>query len=183
MGTVIGRVVRGLAALGLLAVATIALAMWWGARDTTVYATGFNEKTFERVESGMSVDQVYELLGPPLETRRETVPERWCYGEPPLEVDGSAHIVRNFFQKPPCVLFDQAGFVIEVRGDGIEGIRSGMSTHEVLDLLGEPRHRAPAVAQTLHYTRPGGNGLFRGRIVAVDASGRVSDVIRYHFYD
>ena len=183
MGTVFSWAIRALAALSVLVVGTLALATWWGARDTTIYATGFSEEMFERVESGMDVDQVYKLLGPPLETRGETVPERWCYGEPPLEVDGSTHVFRSFFQRSPCVLFDQAGSVIEVRGDGIEEVRLGMSTQEVFDLLGEPRRRASAVARTLHYTRPGGNGLFRGRIVAVDASDRVSDVIRYHFYD
>jgi len=174
---------RILAVAALLAVLVVAAALWWSSRDTTVYASGFTDEAFEKIQLGMAVEDVYALLGQPLGVREEDSLERWCYGEAPMVRKGNTYIVEGFFRTPRCVAFTEAGVVVKATGDGMADVEKGMTAEEVLQILGEPDRRAPAAARTLHYSEPGGDGLFRARIVAVDARNRVSDVISYHFYD
>jgi outer membrane protein assembly factor BamE (lipoprotein component of BamABCDE complex) len=174
---------RILAVAAFAAVALTAAALWWSSRDTTVYAPGFNEEAFQRLKPGMELAEVYSLLGEPLAVRQEDSPERWCYGEAPMVRKGSTFVVQSFFRTPRCVSFSEAGVVLTVSGEGMAAIQEGMTAEEVLQLLGEPDRRGPAASRTLHYTSPGGEGLFRARIVAVDTSNRVSKVISYQFYD
>ena len=131
----------------------------------------------------MRVADVYELLGPPLASRPEKGKERWCYGKQPLIQEGGGHVEGSALVRPTCVVFDDNERVLEVTGDISVSIRKGVSASDVLELLGDPRDRVPVASMTLHYTRPGGERLFRSRIVAVSRDGRVSDVISYQFYD
>jgi len=174
---------RILAMVALAVVIVVAAALWWSSRDTTIYASGFTDVAFEKIQLGMAVEDVYSLLGRPLGSREEDSLERWCYGEAPIVRKGTAYVVEDLFRTPRCVSFTEAGVVHRVTGDGMAAVDKGMTAVEVLQLLGEPDRRAPAAARTLHYSEPGGDGLFRARIVAVDASNRVSDVISYQFYD
>lgn len=183
MRTALRWLLGGLVAFVVLALLTLGFGIWWNSRDTTLYASGFSEDAFQRLEPGMSIDRVYALLGQPLSTRQEDIPEEWCYGESPLSVRGSAFVVQEVFRESRCVQFNEAGQVIAVTGDGMDAIQHKMTAQEVLGLLGEPTRRGSTVVQTLHYTQSGGEGLFRGRIVALNGSGRVSDVISYQFYD
>lgn len=172
-----------LSSLILAVLLALSFGIWWSVSDTTVYATGFSEEAFQQLRPGMEIGEVYALLGQPLATREEDSPERWCYGEAPMLREGSTYVVANAFSSPPCVLFNEAGLVIASTGGGLEAIQRGMTAGEVLELVGEPVRSAPAAALTLHYSQPGGEGLFRGRIVAFDADRRVSDVISYQFSD
>jgi outer membrane protein assembly factor BamE (lipoprotein component of BamABCDE complex) len=183
MKTPLKWVLRILAVAAFAAVALTAAALWWSSRDTTVYASGFKEEAFQELKPGMDIAEVYSLLGEPLAVRQENSPERWCYGEAPMVRKGSTFVFENFFRGARCVSFDEAGVVLKVTGEGMAAIQEGMTAQEILKLLGEPDGRAPAAARTLHYTTPGGEGLFRARIVAVDTDNRVSKAISYQFYD
>jgi outer membrane protein assembly factor BamE (lipoprotein component of BamABCDE complex) len=175
--------IRIVLSLGGLVLIVAALSFWWSFRDTTVYASGFTEEAFKRLKPGMKIEGVYALLGPPLDSRPEDSRERWCYDEQPLTRRDGAYALRDALSSPNCVVFDEAKRVLAVTGDELGSIRKGMAAEEVLELVGEPHRRVPAASLTLHYSRPGGDGLFRGRIVAVSRDRRVSDVISYQFYD
>lgn len=54
---------RILIVVTVAAVALTAAALWWGSRDATIYASGFTDEAFERVEPGMELADVYSLLG------------------------------------------------------------------------------------------------------------------------
>jgi hypothetical protein len=166
-----------------LIVTGVALSFWWGFRDTTDYADGFTEDAFRQLEPGMRIEDVYALLGPPLASRPEDSRERWCYDEHRLPQSDDAHVLGDALNSLNCAVFDETKLVLKVTGDELGSIRKGMTEEEVLELLGEPRRRVPAASLTLHYTRPGGAGLFRARIVAVSRDRHVSDVISYRFYD
>lgn len=174
---------RIFATVALVVMIVTAAALWWGSRDTTIYAPGFTDEAFERIEVGMTAEEVHSLVGRPLGVRQEDSLERWCYGEAPLVREGTTYVVEDIFRTPRCVSFTEAGVVLRATGDGIEVVEKGMTAEEVLQLLGEPDSRAPAAARTLHYSEPGGDGLFRARIVALDASNHVSDIVTYQFYD
>ncbi len=174
---------RLISVLAVAAAVLTAAALLRNSRDTTVYASGFREEVFQQLKPGMEVEEVYSLLGQPLAVRKENSPERWCYGEAGVVRKGGAVVVENFLSPARCVLFNEAGEVLEVTGEGLAAIQQGMAHGEVLELLGEPHRRSPGAAMTLHYTTPGGEGLFRCRSVAVDSRSRVSDVISYQFYD
>jgi outer membrane protein assembly factor BamE (lipoprotein component of BamABCDE complex) len=166
-----------------MAVTVTVAALWWGSRDTTIYASGFTDEAFERIQLGMAVEDIYSLLGRPLGVREEDSPERWCYGGDPMVRRGGAYIVGDLFRTFPCVTFTEAGVVLKATGDGMAVVDKGMTAEEVLQLLGEPDRRAPAATRTLHYSEPGGDGLFRARVVALDANNSVSDILTYQFYD
>ena len=174
---------RILAMVTLTVVVVTAAALWWSSRDTTIYASGFTDEAFERIQLGMAVEDVYSLLGRPLGIREEDSLERWCYGEAPMVRKGTTYVIEDLFRTPRCISFTEAGFVLRATGDGMAVVDKGMTAEEVLQLLGEPDRRAPAATRTLHYSEPGGDGLFRARIVALDASNRVSDIVTYQFYD
>jgi outer membrane protein assembly factor BamE (lipoprotein component of BamABCDE complex) len=182
MNSVFKRAFRILA-LPVIAGTLIVTALWCSNRDTTTYAVGFTEAAFLLVKPGMELDEVYSLLGQPLSARQEDSPERWCYGEPAISHTGGAVVYQNLFDKARCIQFSEAGTVLRTTGHRMEGIQEGMSSGEVLERLGRPDRRTPAAARTLHYTEPGGDGLFRARIIAVDARSRVSDVVSYEFFD
>lgn len=177
------RFLRGLAVVAVAGLLAVGLGLWWSTRDTTLYADDFSEGAFGKIKPGMHIEDVHELLGEPLLSRQEDAPERWCYGEIPMMRRGSSFVVDNVFQPPRCVFFDDAGVVIRVTGNEMETIQQGMNARAVRELVGEPSRRTPAAALTLHYSQPGGEGLFRGRIVVLDRDRRVSDVISYQFYD
>lgn len=176
-------VLRALALLGTTAVALGAGSLCWYNRDTTNYAAGFTQESFQKLKPGMGLNEVYSLLGRPLAERQEASPAQWCFGESTMIRKGSAYVLENFLSAPRCVAFDETGVVLKATGSEMADIRPGMTAEQILVLLGEPDRRSPAAAITLHYTTPGGEGLFRGRIVAVDAKNRVSDVISYEFHD
>jgi outer membrane protein assembly factor BamE (lipoprotein component of BamABCDE complex) len=162
-----------------------AAAIFWTGRDTTIYAAGFTEEAFGRLRLGMEVEEVYSLLGEPLAMRQEDSRPKWCYGEVG-SADGAGRkplVFRGFLAEPRCVVFDNDSTVARVTGDGMTVIKQGMTETDVLTHLGEPQRRNAAVSVTLHYTEPGGEGLFRGRIVAIDDSKRVADIFSYQFYD
>lgn len=73
--------------------------------------------------------------------------------------------------------------VVGTTGDDMDAVAPGMTDEEVLAAMGEPTYRAAATAQTLHYSKPGGEGLFRARIVRLDQDHRVSEVVSYRFFD
>lgn len=172
-----------IAALAATTVAVVGAMLLWQSRDTTIYSKRFSEEHFHQVKPGMELQEVYVLLGQPLGFRPEDSPERWCYGEGEMHRRGGGYVVENFLSPPNCVLFDETGAVLSVTGNKVARVAKGMTAQEVLRFLGQPGRRKPASAVTLHYTAPGGEGLFRGRIIAVDAHNRVSDVISYQFYD
>lgn len=165
------------------AVVAIGAMLLWQSRDTTLYSDRFNEELFRQLKPGMELQEVYALLGQPLGFRPENSPERWCYGNAEILREGQRFIVEDFLSPPQCVLFDETGTVLGTTGAKMARISKGMSAKEVLRVLGQPDRRKPASVMTLHYTTPGGEGLFRGRIVAIDARNRISDVISYEFYD
>jgi outer membrane protein assembly factor BamE (lipoprotein component of BamABCDE complex) len=170
-------------ALSLAAATVTVSAIVWSTRDTTVYAGGFSEAAFEQIQAGMALDAVYSVLGQPLTVRREASPATWCYGELAVARQDRADVIENFLKPQNCVLLNDAGQVIGVTGDRLASARLGMTTQDVLRLQGEPTRRKRSSVMTLHYSRPGGEGLFKARIVAIDAANRVSDVIVYQFHD
>ncbi|HYH45335.1 MAG TPA: hypothetical protein VEG34_06570 [Thermoanaerobaculia bacterium] len=175
--------------LGLTAALTMATLLassallFWQRRDTTVYAKQFSEERFRQVKPGMEIQEVYALLGQPLSFRPENSSERWCYGEAEAHRKGNVYVVENFLSVPHCILFDENGMVDGVTGDKLSRLTKGMTQQEVLGLLGQPSSRQPAISMTLHYTLPGGDGLFRWRTVAVDSHKRVNKIIIDEFYD
>jgi len=171
-----------IATLAAGAVTMIGALLMWQSRDTTIYSDRYREEIFRKVRPGMKLQEVYSLLGQPLGIRPEDSPERWCYSEVEVLRKDEGFVVENFLSPSQCVLFDEKGKVLRVTG-ARTAVTKGMTTKEVLHLLGQPKNRKPASVMTLHYTAPGGEGLFRGRIVAVDSQNRVSDVISYQFYD
>lgn len=82
----------------LILVLTVGVGIWWSARDTTVYADGFDEEAFLQLECGMDIDEVRRLLGEPLATRHEDGKVRWCYGEEPMSRRGSTYVVNHLFR-------------------------------------------------------------------------------------
>lgn len=173
------------ALLGVLAAFVVAfgVGIWWSGRDTTQYSSGFEEEAFQRLEPGMPVAEVYALLGRPLATRREGGVQRWCYSPADMRQRDSSDTRAANSILDSCVRFDKAGLAIDVSGEHLDRIRPGMTTDDVLALLGEPARRIPPAHETLHYSQPGGEGLFRARIVALDEHRRISEVISYQFYD
>jgi outer membrane protein assembly factor BamE (lipoprotein component of BamABCDE complex) len=171
--------------LGVLLTIVFALGVsfWWSGRDTTIYAKGFDEDAFRQVKPGMEIDQVHRLIGEPLAARQENGKAKWCYGKESMEQLGSTTVVNHLFCASRCVLLDETGKVVDTTGDDMEGVRSGMTSEEVLAALGEPSYRAAPTDQTLHYSKPGGEGLFRARIVGLGQDHRVSEVISYEFFD
>jgi outer membrane protein assembly factor BamE (lipoprotein component of BamABCDE complex) len=177
--------------LPLVAIVLLALlglgGWWWLTRDTTIYAPSYSERRFSQLEVGMELEDVYSLLGEPLAVRRGVRPETWCYDGPAVVQTGGAFrrefTVSGFFERSPCVEFDSQHRVSAVTGKGMELIRTGMTQAEVTAVLGEPLETYPAAVMTLHYSRPGGENLFRARIVKIDATNRVSDIVTYQFYD
>jgi len=167
----------------LILVLAVGVGIWWSGRDTTVYADGFDEEAFRQLEPGMEIGEVHGLLGEPLATRQEDGRAKWCYGEEPMSRRGSTYVVNHVFRPSRCVLFDGAGKVVDTTGDDMGSVRPGMTGEEVLAALGEPSYQAAATDQTLHYSKPGGEGLFRARIVGLDENRRVSEVVSYQFFD
>lgn len=165
-----------------LLVLAVGIGIWWSGRDTTIYAAGFDEEAFRHLKPGMSVEEVHELLGEPLATRQENGKASWCYGEEPMSRRGSTYVVNHYFRPSRCVFFDQAR-VFDTTGDEMDSVVSGMTREEVLTVMGEPSYRAVATNQTLHYSKPGGEGRFRARIVGLDQEHRVSEVVSYRFFD
>jgi len=160
--------------------------LWWLTRDTTIYAPSYSERRFSQVEVGMELEDVYSLLGEPLAVRRGVRPETWCYDEPAVVQTGAfgnEYTVSGLFERSPCVEFDSQHRVSAVSGRGMEDIGAGMTQAEVTAVLGEPLETYPPAVMTLHYSRPGGENLFRARIVKIDATNRVSDIVTYQFYD
>lgn len=156
---------------------------WWSWRDTTVYTDRFEEAKFQMLKPGMKLSEVYDLLGKPIAVRQENLPERLCYEENSIVYTDTAFVIRNMFHMPRCVWVSSAGLVLKVTGTGMAAIKEGMQVAEVFRILGEPQEQFPESAITLHYTTPGGEGLFRGRIVSVDQNNQVSQVVSYEFYD
>ena len=67
MSTKPRRARRAIAFAGLVAAAAVGVPLGWLAfGSSTRYAPGFHEEAFERIQPGMSVDAVHEILGSPL---------------------------------------------------------------------------------------------------------------------
>lgn len=65
--------------LGLAALGFLVFAGWFVLyRDTSIYAHGFTQDAFERVEAGMTQDEVRQLLGEPLGVKGGA----WYYSDP-----------------------------------------------------------------------------------------------------
>ncbi len=174
---------RGLAVLTAGAAAAMAGTLWWNHRDTTIYAGGFSEEAFAQLRTGMGLGELQSLLGEPLASRPENSPASWCYGKEAVVRSGRTVVIEDILRAPRCVFFDSAKLVLRTSGEGMSAIQPGMTAAQVVTLLGEPSRRASPAFTTLHYTEPGGEGLFRARIVALDVDGRISDVISYEFHD
>jgi len=86
---------RGLALLGTTAVALGAGSLCWYNRDTTTYADGFTEEAFQKLKPGMSLNEVYSLLGRPLAVRQEASLEQWCFGDTKMAYKGGSYIFEN----------------------------------------------------------------------------------------
>lgn len=159
---------------------------WWLTRDTTIYAPSYSDRGFSQLEVGMELEDVYSLLGEPLAVRHGVRPETWCYDGPAVVQTGafgSEFTVSGFFERSSCVEFDSQHRVSAFSGKRMKSLQTGMTQAEVTGVLGEPLDRYPAAVMTLHYSRPGGENLFRARIVKIDATNRVSDIVTYEFYD
>ena len=174
-----------LVAIGLVALLGLG-GWWWLTRDTTIYAPSYSEHRFAQLELGMELEDVYSLLGEPLAVRRGVRPETWCYDGPAVVQTGALgreFTVSGFFERRACVEFDSQKRVSAVSGKGMESIRTGVTQADVTAVLGEPLETYPAAVMTLHYSRPGGENLFRARIVKIDATNLVSDIVTYELYD
>ena len=90
--------------------------------DQTVFAEGFSEEQFARVEVGMSEDEVVELLGPPLVVVTKANGETREYSWPPPDSPGFSRQFWNYSKsgrffdsyKVRSVRFDKARRVDEV---------------------------------------------------------------------
>lgn len=177
------KVVYGSLIALMVLIALIGGLLAWSARDTTVYAAKFEESQFNRLEVGMALSDVYALLGDPLSHREESSSERWCYDRQAVDGGAGRFTYNDFFEPRACVEFDTAGRVSEIAKTVQGRVRLRMTKDQVLTVLGSPIDRFPQVSQTLHYASPGGDGLFKARIVAIDREGRVAEVTSYQFYD
>jgi len=177
------RRVAILSAIALLA--AVALLLMWQARDTTRYSAGFSQERFEKLALGMKRQEVYSLLGEPLSVREERALGQWCYDEKPqmLRRALGQYVLEGPIEPSPCVLFDSEGRAVQKTGSHLDPTVVGMTESQVLELLGEPKRRAAAREVTLHYTEPNGDGKFHARIVAIDSTDRISDLISYEYYD
>jgi outer membrane protein assembly factor BamE (lipoprotein component of BamABCDE complex) len=160
-----------------LLIAAAAWSWYWLYRDTTIYAPGYTEEKFSQVEIGMNSEEVYALLGPPLSIDSRAVLEMWLYDDSAAKLDagtavGSTNVV---------VAFDASGRVVD--SDFFYKIGPGMTKDQVRKLLGEPLQITPARSVVLSYSRPGGEVVFRARVIELSAAGRVSRIVQYQFHD
>lgn len=146
-------------------------------RDTSLYAPGFSESSFSKVRIGMSVREVYSLLGEPVSISYENFPETWLY-------DRELHKVNSDTFKPyDRIEFDAKGVVATCFVEHHKRCRAGMSRQEVVAALGKPSKLAKASAKALYYSSPGSYGVHRARILEINDKGRVVNVVRYTTHD
>jgi outer membrane protein assembly factor BamE (lipoprotein component of BamABCDE complex) len=168
-----------LAALGLL----LAGSWLWLNRDTSTYAPGFTDSGFSKIREGMTAEQVRSLLGEPLSMNLDPARETWFYLEDQPNQQQKEAGVFKLFGSLGRVEFDPQGRVAGISGDGLKGLRVGLSREEVLRLLGPPSNKQPARAKTLHYSSPGNAGIYRARALELDEKDRVTRIIHYTIHD
>jgi outer membrane protein assembly factor BamE (lipoprotein component of BamABCDE complex) len=164
---------------GGLLIAAIILIWYWLYRDTTIYAAGFTEQKFSQLKEGMTDEEVFTLLGPPLSTESRVIEEVLIYNGASAE-NGRAAKVKPVTAK---IVLGSDGRVSEIAYDSTGGARPGMSKGEILEVLGAPTRIERSSATSLSYSRPGGEVIFRGRVIEIGPDGRVHRLIRYEFHD
>lgn len=146
-------------------------------RDASLYAPGFSESAFSQVRIGMSAQDVYSLLGEPLSISYESFPETWLYDRELHKASPDA------FEPYDRVEFDANGVVATCFVEHHKRCRAGMSRQEVVAALGEPSKLVRASAKALYYSSPGSYGVHRARILEMNKSDRVVNVVRYTTHD
>ena len=81
------------------------------------------------------------------------------------------------------IQFDAEGLVEHVSKHYEGRIRIGVDRATVESVLGSPTHRIPANDKAFHYSEPGGDGRFCGRVVMFSENDQVVDIVKYEFYD
>lgn len=167
------------ASLTVCLVAFIVYAWYWLYRDTTVYASGFSEEKFSRIEVGMPREAVDSLLGPPLHIDSQVVEEKWLYYASSVSHHGDA---AGASMRTEIVL-DRNARVSRIDLDLTKKARVDMTVEQLLDVLGAPSRIEPIQRTVLSYSSPGGEVIFRGRAVELSADGHVRRIIKYQFHD
>jgi len=166
-----------------LAVVLAAFAGWaWYTADRTIYAKGFSQREFDQVTRGMPESEVLSRLGEPLAVDENVKPERWFYGEAPIESRPVSTVI-DLFEPTQSVTFDQDGLVVQVVGESLRAVSQGMSAPEVLEKAGQPQRVTPRMVKVLHYTRASQSGLFRARMIGIGVDRTVAAVFAYEFHD
>jgi outer membrane protein assembly factor BamE (lipoprotein component of BamABCDE complex) len=143
--------------LPLVALVLIAPGIASGSECETQFAEGYSAAAFDRVAVGMTEADVRGLLRDALLADWVDAPERWLYGDDPL--NGAS------------VFF--AGDAVAYSYD-VANVSNGMSRSAVELVLGRPKKIEPAGRiGTLHYAAPGACDTFAARIVFFATDRRV----------
>lgn len=144
-------------------------------QNNTIYPEGYSEEEFHTLRPGVTEEEVYRRLGPPLARVEEFNPETWYYnvksGKGNFNLTGSAKVEFNL-RSQVARIFGEAGSLTE-----------GMSKTEVLQVLGDPQMTRPASDVILYYSQSGGAGFHEVRIIELDAGGRVVRLVAQRDHD
>jgi outer membrane protein assembly factor BamE (lipoprotein component of BamABCDE complex) len=162
----------------------LAGAWWWYTLDHSIYAPGYNEKAFRQLSLGMTESEVRSVLGPPLSIDTIPQPEMWFYNEVKPHRK-RFYVFYDLTKKADVVTFSNNGRVSRVRSDRLAGrIKIGMNHDQVLNLVGQPERKTPAIAKAFHYSRQQSNfGMFRVRAIDFDERGLIVRITAYDAYD
>ena len=113
----------------LLLVALVVLEIVIRSDEKTLYAPGFTWEAYAEVRCGMSVDELTELLGPPLTISRSEYEQVLTYGKKSVNPGPYRWFI-----------FDKAGKLISHGGVPVQehNIELGMTIDELKAMLGEP---------------------------------------------
>jgi outer membrane protein assembly factor BamE (lipoprotein component of BamABCDE complex) len=150
----------------------------------TIYASGYSQAQFDKIRAGMSESEVNLLLGQPFLSSTQHWSEVWMYS--PVQTNKPARNSFDLFGSFSRLKFDESGRVLSMSGNYLSGNFVGKTKMEVTNLIGAPSEQEVKSFQVLlFYSKPDhrGSGTYKQRVVALDATGKVSSTRKETFYD